>query len=111
LDRNAFTYGLAHTDYIIRTEDGHTLRYVSNATNPADPYPTLVSLAPGRYKIQAESEEANGQIVTVFLPVLIESGRTTVAHLSGHWEPAAHFTEADVVRLPDGQIAGWLAGQ
>jgi hypothetical protein len=43
------------------------------------------------------------------LPVLIEFGRTTVAHLSDNWQPKAHFTEADVVRLPDGQIAGWLA--
>jgi hypothetical protein len=111
LDRNAFTYGLAHTDYIVRTDDGLTFRYVRNATNPADPYPALVSLPPGRYKVQAEAEEADGGLVTVLLPVLIEPGRTTVAHLSGHWQPGSKFTEAEVVRLPDGQIAGWLAAQ
>jgi hypothetical protein len=109
LDRNAFNYGLAHTDYIIRTEDGVTFRYVRNATNPADPDPALVSLPPGRYKVQAEGEGTDGQIVTVLLPVLIEPGLTTVAHLSGNWEPGSQFTEADVVRLPDGHIAGWLA--
>ena len=111
LDRNAFTYALGHTDYIIRTEDGHTFRYIRNAANPADPKPALVSLPPGRYKVQAEGEEADGKTVTVLLPVLVEPGRTTVAHLSGHWAPEAHFTDADVVRLPDGQIAGWLARQ
>ena len=82
-----------------------------NATNLADPAPALVSLPPGRYKVQAEGEEADGQIVTVLLPVLIEPGRTTVAHLSDHWKPKAHYTEADVVQLPDGGIAGWLARQ
>ena len=110
-EKNAFTYGLAHTDYVIHTEDGRTLQYVRNATNPADPQPALVSLPPGRYTVQAEGEEADGRLVTVMLPVLVEPGRTTVAHLSGHWKPKAHFTEADVVRLPDGQIAGWLARQ
>jgi hypothetical protein len=110
-EKNAFTYGLAHTDYLIRTEAGLTFQYVRNATNPADPNPAVVSLPPGRYRVQAEGEEADGRIVTVFLPVLIEPGRTTVAHLSGRWKPKAHFTDADVVRLPDGQIAGWLARQ
>jgi hypothetical protein len=71
LDRNAFTCGLAHTDYIIRTAEGLTFRYVRNATDPADPYPTLVSLPPGRYKVQAETEEADGRLVTVMLPVHI----------------------------------------
>ena len=110
-EKNAFTYGLAHTDYFIRTMDGHTLQYVRNATNPADPQPALVTLPPGRYTVQSEGEEADGRLVTVMLPVLIEPGRTTVAHLGGHWAPEAHFTDADVVRLPDGQIAGWLARQ
>ena len=110
-EKNAFTYGLAHTDYIIRTNDGRTFRYVRNATNPADPKPALVPLPPGRYKVQAEAENADGRLVTVTLPVLVEPGRTTVAHLSGHWQPEAHFTDADVVRLPDGEIAGWLARQ
>ncbi len=109
--KNAFTYGLAHTDYVILTKDGHEFRYVRNATNPADPQPALVPLPPGRYEVKAEAEETDGRLVDVTLPVLIEPGRTTVAHLSGHWKPKAHFTESDVVRLPDGQIAGWLARQ
>jgi hypothetical protein len=109
LQRDALNYGLAHTDYIIRTEENRPLQYVRNATDMADPQPARVSLPPGRYKVEAEAEETGGRTVKVLLPVLIEPGRTTVAHLSGNWQPKAHFNEADVVRLPDGQIAGWLA--
>jgi hypothetical protein len=32
-----------------------------------------------------------------------------LAHFSGNWKPKDYFTNADVVWLPDGQIAGWLA--
>lgn len=106
---NPFAYGLAHTDYTICTMDGHILQYVRNATNPADPEPALVSLSPGRYQVQAEAENAHGQTVSVILPVLIEPGRTTIAHLAGNWEPQVPYGNADVVRLPDGQVAGWLA--
>jgi hypothetical protein len=106
-----FLYDLAHSDYVIRTQEGNILKNVRNARNPADPDPALVALPPGRYKIEAEGEEAGGRTVRVDLPVLIEPGETTVVHLSGNWKPRAQFTDADVVRLPDGQIAGWLARQ
>ena len=53
-----FVYDLAHSDYIISTEHGNILKYVRNARNPADPDPALVALPPGRYKIEAEAEEA-----------------------------------------------------
>jgi len=106
-----FFYDLAHSDYVIRKEDGSLLKNVRNARNLADPDPVLVTLPPGRYKIEAEAEEAGGRTVKVELPVLVEHGKTTVVHLSGNWRPRAHFTDADVVRLPDGQIAGWLARQ
>jgi hypothetical protein len=107
--RNAFAYGLAHTDYFLRAEDGRLLNYVRNATNPSDPKPALVWLPPGHYTVEAEAEETDGQTVSVVLPVLIEPGKATVAHLTGNWRPRAHFTDQDVVRVPDGQIAGWLA--
>ena len=108
---NALPYSLAHTGYIIRAENGNALKYVYNARNPTDPKPTLVTLPPGRYKVEAQAEEAVGRAVIVVLPVLIEPGKTTVAHLSGHWRPKVQFSDSDVVRLPDGQIAGWLARQ
>ena len=55
-----FVYDLAHSDYVIRTEDGNILKHVRNARNPADPNPALVTLPPGRYTIEAEAEEAGG---------------------------------------------------
>ena len=107
----ALADGLARTGYIIRTENGRAFKYVPNVKSPTDPEPTLVTLPPGRYQVEAQAEEADGKRVTVVLPVLIDPGKTTVAHLSGHWKPKAQFSESDVVRLPDGQIAGWLARQ
>ena len=108
---NALACSLAHTGYVIRTENGKALKYVHNSRNPTDPQPTRVALPPGRYQIEAQAEEAGRNTVTVVLPVLIEPGKTTVAHLSGHWKPKVQFSDSDVVRLPDGQIAGWLARQ
>ena len=102
-------FGLAHTDYTILTEDGRPLQYVRNARNPADPNPALVTLPPGRYKVEAEAESYRGQTVKTVIPTVIEPGKTAVVHLFGNWKPQGHFTNAEVVRLPDGQIAGWLA--
>ena len=101
--------GLAHTGYMIRTASGSTLRYVRNAENSADPVATVVMLSPGRYQVEALATQPDGSTTQVLLPVLIEPGKITIAHLSGDWKPARNLTNADVVRLPDGQIAGWLA--
>jgi hypothetical protein len=108
---NVLADGLARTGYIIRTDIGTVLKYVPHSRNTADSQPTLVTLPPGRYQIEAQAEQAGRQSLTVLLPVLIEPGKTTVAHLSGHWKPKVQFSDSDVVRLPDGQIAGWLARQ
>jgi hypothetical protein len=107
--RNLFDYNLAHTDYIILTQDGKTLQYVRNARNPADPMPARVTLPPGRYKVEAQAQEQHGETVNLLIPVAVEPGKITVVHLCGNWKPRGHFANADVVRLPDGQIAGWLA--
>ena len=109
LQRNLLIYSLAHTDYIIRTQDGNPFQYVRNALNPTDPTPTLVTLPPGHYTVEAEAEGHDGQTVNVMIPAVVEPGKATLVHLSGNWQPRRHFTDADVVRLPDGQIAGWLA--
>ena len=105
--RNDFLYELAHTDYTICMQDGKVLEHVRNARNVDDPEPVRVTLLPGSYRIEAEAEEDGGGTVNVTIPVVIQPGRTTTAHLAGEWKPVQHFTDADVVRLPDGQIAGW----
>ena len=106
---NALASGLAHSSYIIRDGNGKVLRFVPNSQSPTDPQPTRVTLSPGHYQIEAQAEETGGKTLTVLLPVLIEPGKTTVVHLLGRWKPKGQFSESDVVRLPDGQIAGWLA--
>ena len=108
-NRSAFTHGVAHTDYIIRTAEGTTLQYVRNASTFSDPTPAVVSLPPGHYNLEADAEDADGRTAPVLLQVLIEPGKTTVAHLTGNWQPRRPFTDNEIVRLPDGQIAGWLA--
>ncbi len=105
----AIQYSLTHTGYTILSENGRVLEYVYNARNLTDPQPALVRLPPGRYKVEAQSEEPNGGAATVVLPVLIKRGKTTAVHLAGRWKPAANFHEDEIVRLPHGQIAGWLA--
>ena len=79
-----------------------------NARNPNDGEPALVSLPPGRYEILAQAQDWAGT-VEVTVPVVIRAGRTTTAHLVDGWKPHRHYTDKDVVRLPDGEIAGWLA--
>jgi hypothetical protein len=88
--------------------DGRLLKRVRNARDGNDREPTLVSLPPGRYEIQAEAEDYAGTL-EVRVPVIIQAGRTTAAHLSGGWRPQRQYTGNEVVRLPDGEIAGWLA--
>ena len=105
--KNEFQYAPAHTDYTIYGGSGEFLRRVRNAGNPDDPNPTLVSLAPGSYEIRAEAEAPAG-MVEVRVPVVIRAGRTTAAHLVGGWIPHFHYTGSEVVRLPGGEIAGWL---
>jgi hypothetical protein len=108
LGKNEFRYDTAHTDCTIYSEGGRLLKRVRNARDRNDPEPTLVSLPPGRYEIQAGAEDYAGTL-EVRVPVVIQAGRTTVAHLSGGWKPQRQYTRNEVVRLPDGEIAGWLA--
>lgn len=106
--RNAFMFEPTHTGYTIYNQGGMFLKHVPNSRNRGDGEPTLVSLPPGRYEIRAEAEDYAGR-VEVRVPVVIRAGQTTAAHLTGDWNPGGHFTDDEVVRLPDGEIAGWLA--
>ena len=106
--RNAFEYEPAHTDYTIYGQAGGVIEQVRNSRDPADGTPTLVPLPPGRYEIQAEARDASGT-VEVKVPVVVQVGKTTRAHLEGGWKPRHRYSDNEVVRLPDGEIAGWLA--
>ena len=101
-------YDPAHSDYTLLTATGSFIKEVRNARDELDPEPTVVPLPPGLYQIRADAEGPNGT-EEVRVPVLIQAGQTTRAHLMGDWKPRRHYEETDVVRLPDGEIAGWVA--
>jgi hypothetical protein len=103
-------YNPAHSDYAIYTQGGALVRRVSNARDASDGRPTVVSLAPGTYEVRALAEAAVGS-VEVGVPVVVQSGRTTGVHLVRGWKPHGRYTDREVVRLPNGQIAGWLAAR
>jgi hypothetical protein len=99
----------AHTDYTVYSQNDRLVERVRNNKQPEDAHPALVALPPGIYKIQAQAEEGAEENTDLIIPVLIEHGKTTVVHLEGNWKPAGSYSNSDVVRLPNGQIAGWRA--
>jgi hypothetical protein len=107
--KNQFLTEPAHTEYTIYAQDGGVLKRVPNARDADDAEPTLLMLPTGTYKVEAQAEDRREGTVTVTIPVVIQKGQTTVAHLEGDWAPSHQYTDGDVVRLPDGQIAGWRA--
>ena len=106
--KNAFLYYPAHSDYAIYNQDGTLLKRIHNARNQDDPQPAAVTLPPGQYEIQAQAQDDTGTY-PVKVPVIIRAGQTTAVHLAGDWRPRRAFSDTLVARLPDGQIAGWLA--
>jgi hypothetical protein len=105
---NAFHYEPAHTAYTIYAKDGQPVQTVANANDQHDPLPTVVSLAPGAYRVQAQAVDCHQNRITVILPVVIKPGETTVAHLDSPWRPPV-YADNDVARLPCGRIIGWSA--
>jgi hypothetical protein len=108
--KNEFLHRPAHTDYDIYGDGGKLIQHVSNARDINDPDPALVPLPPGTYKVQAKAEDYGGTTFTAVIPVVIQGGTTTAAHLDEEpWKPAGHYAKGDMVRLPDGRIVGWQA--
>lgn len=102
----AYEYVQPHTPYDIYTPDGKLVKHVRNYSGGLLDDPDSVSLPSGNYKVSAT---ANGY-ARVVLPVVIAVGRTTVVHLdSSGFSLAKQNPKANLVKLPDGQIIGWLA--
>jgi hypothetical protein len=91
-----------HTPYTIASETGNSLQTISNRTGSFGEDPVTVALPAGAYKIKAKAQNFGGVIV----PVMIRPGQTTVVHLDGSVDPAGG---EGLVRLPNGQVAGWKA--
>jgi hypothetical protein len=99
------TYRYPHTDYQIFTSDGQLFKQVRNAITLSDESPERVTLPKGRYVVAAQSETSG----LVNVPVVIETGKTTVLHLERQkdWKPELASRESDLVRLPNGQVIGY----
>jgi hypothetical protein len=101
------TYYSVHTDYRIYDTSGRLLKNINNAAVYHEPAPKTVALPPGRYTIAGYTD--GDRLVKV--PVVIDSGRTTIVNLeTDHNKRFRGATDSDVVRSSDGQIIGWSAG-
>ncbi len=102
------TYRYPHTGYEISTTDGRPVKTVRNALSNWDELPTRVELREGNYVVRALSQTF--ELVSV--PVVIRAGRLTELHLERprNWEPmASNARNSHYVRLPNGQVIGYLA--
>ena len=99
----------ARGNYSIYTTDGKFLKRIANAKGMNGAEPTRVELSPGRYLVEADTEELDTFRHPVLVPVEIKAGLTTAVRLDGGWPAALSAKTSDVVRLPNGEIIGWAA--
>jgi hypothetical protein len=93
-----------HSRYTITSDDGKTNRVIINHVDRFDEGPIRVALAAGSYKVSALSAHSGRVIV----PVIIAPQQTTYVYLDGQTRPhLASGQQADLVKLPDGQVVGW----
>jgi len=93
-----------HSRYTLTSDDGKIDRVIINHIDRFDEGPLHVPLAPGSYKVSALSAHSGRVIV----PVIIAPQQTTYVYLDGQTRPGlAAGQQADVVKLPDGQVVGW----
>lgn len=90
-----------HRRYVIRAQDGSTLRTVANQDGPFGQDPEDVPLPPGRYLVDTSATNFG----PVRVPVVIERGRITIVHLDGDSE-SDPVPEGYAVRLPNGSTIG-----
>jgi hypothetical protein len=107
--KNEFLYEPAHTAYTIYTRNGEVFQHVRNARDLTDDSPTVVTLPPGSYKVEAEAVDCDGNPVRVLIPVLIKPGQNTLAQLEGDWNPVGQPGGTEIARLPCGRPIGWRA--
>ncbi len=92
-----------HTNYTVGTPDDKVIKHVSNRAGPFQAYPETVALPAGDYHVRAQYDRGGFVVV----PVVIVPGKTTIVNLNGSEFPSRSDTPEDVVRLPDGRVAGW----
>jgi hypothetical protein len=94
-----------HTDYRVYDLHGKLVRRVGNTTGHYSEAPRTVALPAGRYLVKARAND----YLRVEIPVIIQGGRTSRAHLDGNWKPPAGIPKREVVSMPNGNPVGWRA--
>ena len=93
-----------HSRYTIMSDDDKINRVIINHIDRFDEGPIRVSLSAGSYKVSALSAHSGRVIV----PVIIAPQQTTYVYLDGQTRPnLAAGQQADVVKLPNGDVVGW----
>lgn len=94
-----------YSGYKIFSPNGKLLRVVQNDRGKVIPFPELVQLPPGTYRVVARAHGFGH----VTVPTIIKSNEMTVIHLEGDdlWPNKSLFTKANAVYLSDGQVVGW----
>ena len=93
-----------YSDYTVRAMDGSVARQVRTSGCYPDP-PQLVPLPPGSYSIEARVESVGMLVV----PITLRSGRVAALHLEEGRKPKLpERGVTDLVRLPGGDILGWV---
>jgi hypothetical protein len=72
-----------HTNYTIASTDDKVIERVANNTGSFFSKPATVALPSGKYHVRAQN--VDGRFVVV--PVVIETGKTTVVHLDDEAPP------------------------
>ena len=92
-----------HTSYSVYSIEGKRLWGVINHVGQDDNRPMTIQIPPGFYFVYAESDRF-GQVK---VPVFVVGNKTTLVYLEGAGMPHADgIPESQLVRLPDGRVAG-----
>lgn len=94
-----------HTPYVLRPDSGGETIRVRNQSGSFGQEPQVVSLAPGRYRVEAKATNLGPMQV----PVVVRERKTTVVYLDGVTGPptASQGSSSIWVREPNGHIVGW----
>ena len=99
---------VARAPYDVCSPDGKLLQHVFNDVGGFDRYPVIVSLPTGEYTVSS-FVPGLGQTT---VPVQIKPGQTTTLYLDGSANRLKKRVPREgLVRLPDGNVAGWRANQ
>ncbi|MDR3457669.1 MAG: hypothetical protein P4N60_09500 [Verrucomicrobiae bacterium] len=74
-----------HSGYEINDATGKCVKFVANHASDLDEWPNQVTLPSGNYNLVAQSS-AYGQVT---VPIVVETGKTTIVHLDNNWSPPA----------------------